>query len=88
MINFDKVYNISDKWAIGIVSDDEVVYLLDRRYPMNNRPYQVTNGSYYIDTILEHNDGLQLDLSVKDWFVNKYDIEVVKIRLRQYLNGN
>lgn len=84
MINFDKIYNISERWAIGIVADDEVVYFLDRNYP----PYQVTNGCYYIETILEHNGGLFLDLSVKEWFVNKYDIEVVKIRLKQYLNGN
>lgn len=87
-MTFDKIYNISEKWAIGIVADDEVVYFLDRRYPMNDQPFQITSGSYYIDTILEHNNGIQLDLGVPSWYVNKYDIEVVKIRLKQYLNGN
>ena len=83
-MKFDKVYEISEKWAVGIVAADEVVYFLDKRYP----PYQVTSGFYYIDTILKHNGGLQIDLNVPTWYLNKYDIEVTKIRLQQYLNGN
>ena len=72
--DFTQPVNISDRFAIDIVKRDHdrepVIRFIDRKYN------QITTGSYYISTVLEHEKGtgLALDLDEPEWTVDAESI--------------
>ena len=68
--DFTQPVNISDRFAIDFVKRDNeketVVRFIDRKYN------QITTGSYYISTIIEHKKGygLTLDGGFPEWTVD------------------
>lgn len=72
---FDFTIYISEKWLAGVIAGDETVVLISG---------EKQTDPFYFDYILDRKGSIQFN----DMFMNKYDVEVLKIRLNQYLNGN
>lgn len=75
---FDFTISISEKLIVGVIADDETVCFVSTDCFRISEPF-------YFDYIMNYKEGLQID---KGFYLNKYDIEITKIRLQQYLNGN
>ena len=85
--DFTQPVNISDRFAIDFVKrDDEretIVRFIDRKYN------QITTGSYYISTMLEHKKGvgLTLDGGVPEWSVDA-EVTAKAIEICEYYKNN
>ena len=83
-IDFYKVENVSDRWAIGFTQEGDkepTVWFLDKKYPFEEShgiTFQNTGACYYVSTIANHEGMLDLWGDIPAWKVPADVMDIVR----------